>query len=177
LSHLKINLTIWDINVIIKTVLDLNRKDINCLTLIESVNPKVSVLGIMLARLNLRQDLKMNIRQKIGNADDLVNEEAFLAYVSFASADDDYDFLMDKFDLASEKAAISIIKVIEFHSDKSIAIQFLEWVVENKPFILKLEAIKVLLELELDFSTVIRFKHSENATIRNICSQVLDFNL
>ncbi|MFA5045640.1 MAG: hypothetical protein WC542_06905 [Paludibacter sp.] len=175
LLHLKINLTIWDINVIIKTVLDLKRKDINCLTLMESNNTKVSVLGIMLARLNLRQDLKMNIRQKIGNADDLVNEEAYLAYVSFAGEENDFDFLIDKFELATEKAKISIIKALASNPNKTTSIQFLELIVKNETFILKLEALQVL--LLLDLSAVVRFKRSENITIRNICSQVLDFNL
>ncbi|MDR3654074.1 MAG: hypothetical protein P4L34_14025, partial [Paludibacter sp.] len=104
LLQLNIDLTIWDVNVIIKTVLDLKRKEINCLTLIESENTKVSLLGIMLARLNLQQDLKMTIRQKIGHADELVNEEAFLAYVLFADDESDFEFLIDNFELASEKA-------------------------------------------------------------------------
>lgn len=175
LAELKIKLTIWDINVIVKTVLEQNKKDIDYLKLINPEKPEVCALGIMLARLNQRKELKMDIRKQIGNSNELVNDEAFLAFVSFVEDQSDFDFLINKFEQASENVQISIIKVIASHPDKSVSTDFLKSVVENKSFILKLEALQVL--MELDLSIVAKFKRSENKTIRQICAQVLDLNL
>jgi len=175
LAESKIKLTIWDINIIVKTVLEQNKKDIDYLKLIQSVSPEVCALGIMLARLNQRVELKMVIRQHIGNTNELVNDEAFLAYISFTEDQSDFDFLIKNFELATEHVQLSIIKLIASHPDNSISTDFLKSVVENNSFILKLGAMQVL--LELDLSIVAKFKRSENNTIRQICAQVLDLNL
>jgi len=174
LVKLKTKLTVWDINIIAKTSVDLNKKDIDYSALIQSGSPEVTTLGIMLVRLNERKELKMEVMQKIGDTNELVNEEAFLAFVFFVEDRKDYEFLIERFELATEKAQISIIKAIATYPDKSAAIRFLEWVVVNKSFKHKLEALHVLLELEL--SAVAQFRRSNDPLIRQVCSQVLDIN-
>lgn len=172
LVKLKTKLTVWDINIIVETSVDLNKKDIDYSALIHSENPEVATLGIMLARLNERKELKMEVMQKIGDINELLNEEAFFAFVFFAEDQKDYEFLIEQFGLATEKAQISIIKAIAAHPDKTAAIRFLEWVVENESFKHKLEAIRVL--LELDLSIVAQFRRSNDPLIRQVCSQILD---
>lgn len=174
LVKLKTKLTVWDINIIAKTSVDINEKDIDYSALIQSVSPEVTTLGIMLARLNERKELKMEVMQKVGDTNELVNEEAFFAFVSFSEDQKDFEFLIDRFELATEKVQISIIKAIVAHPDKAAAIRFLEWVVVNKSFKHKLEAIHVL--LELDLSVVAQFRRSNDPLIRQVYSQILDIN-
>ena len=61
------------------------------------------------------------------------------------------------------------------HPNKALAIDFLEKIIDNHSFVLQLEVVQVL--FELDVSAVMRLKHSENKAINDICHQVLDFNL
>ncbi|HEY6915099.1 MAG TPA: hypothetical protein VI413_10520, partial [Paludibacter sp.] len=132
-------------------------------------------LGIMLARFNKQYIFKNVILTKIGNSDNLLNEEAFLALTALAESKDDYKFLIDNFDLATEKAQLEIIQTIASSTEETEAIQFLNWVVENKHYKQKVEALTLLLDLDLD--SITRFKKSEKKLIRKSCLQILDFNI
>ncbi|HEY6913989.1 MAG TPA: hypothetical protein VI413_04875 [Paludibacter sp.] len=175
IDNLKTTLTLWDINIIVKTVLELNIKNIDYKSLIISEYPNVSILGIMLARFNKQYIFKNVILTKIGNSDNLLNEEAFLALTALAESKDDYKFLIDNFDVATEKAQLEIIQTVANSTEEAEAIKFLNWVVENKHYKQKVEALTLLLDLDLE--SITRFKKSENKQIQKSCLQVLDFNI
>lgn len=175
LTDLKLKLTLWDINLIVKTIQDLNQKDINYTVLIQSAVPEISALGLILARLHKRTELKSEVILRIGSTSKLVNEEAFLTLIAFSSHQSDFDYLIEKFSIATHKAQLMIIQSLSMSSDNVKTIQFLNWIVENKHFTHKTEAIKQL--LELDLSSIRRFKQSEDKLIRQSCLQVLDINL
>lgn len=175
LNEYKIKLTIWDINIMVKTILQMKTKNIDYLDLINSENTHISGLGIMLARINKRKELKSEIKMKISNTNEFVSEEAFLTFISFADEQSDYDFLMYTFEIATEKAQLLIVQQIVNYKNTVEKIKFLNWVVENKSLPIKVEAIRVL--LDIDLTSVERFKHSNDLLIRHSCLQVLDFNL
>lgn len=175
LSDLKMKLTLWDINLIVKTIEELGKRDINYRFLINSVIPEVSALGLILTRLHNKTELKSEVLLKIGHSSDLVNEEAFFTLISFASSAQDFDFLIDKFGTASRKAKTLIIKYLDKYENTEKVIQFLNWVVQNKHFTLKIVAIKQL--LDIDITEVSKFKHSDDLLIRQSCLQVLDINI
>jgi HEAT repeat protein len=129
----------------------------------------------MLARINKRKDFKMEIKNKIGNENEIVNEEAFRAYLSFVDEKADLDFLMSKYDLANDSVRKLIIKALAKYPDKAKTIEFLDKIVQKKPFTQKIEAIRLL--LDLDISAVSRYKDAENPQIRQSYLQVLDINL
>lgn len=175
LDYSKMKLTVWDINIIIKTFQEMDSVNVNYAKLVKSDKDEVVVLGLMLACLSQHVELKVDALNLIGNKNDFVNEEAFCAYISFVETEADFDFLIQNFDLATEKAKISILKIMEQHPNRLTAIDFLEQTVENNSFILRLEAVQVL--FELDLNTVVRLKNSEDKMINDICHQVLDLNL
>lgn len=175
LDHSKMKLTVWDINIIIKTIQEVGDVTINYSKLIKSERDDIAVLGLMLARLGCHTELKLEVMQLIGNKNELINEEAFLAFITFVESEADYDFLILNFNVATEKAKIEIIKIMALHPDSVTAIEFLERSVENNSFILCLEAAQML--FELDITAVTRLKRSEDKMIKDICRQVLDFNL
>jgi len=175
LSDLKMKLTLWDINLIIKTIEELDKKDINYRFLINSAIPEVSALGLILTRLHNKTELKSEVLLKIGHSSDLVNEEAFFTLISFASSAQDFEFLIDKFGTASRKAQGLIIQSLNRYENIEKAIHFLNWVVQNKHFTLKTKAIQQL--LDIDISEVSKFKHSADVQIRQSCLQVLDINI
>ncbi len=175
LNDLEFKLTLWDINLIVKTIQEMDKKDINYSILIKSVIPEISALGLILARLHKRVELKNDVVMRIGNSNQLVNEEAFFTYISFADKQSDFDYLIEKFSVATHKAQLKIIQSLTISSDSTKSIEFLNWIVENKPFTHKTEAIRQL--LELDLSSINRFKKSDDILIRESCLEVLDINL
>jgi hypothetical protein len=175
IDDLKLTLTLWDVNIIVKTVQELNLKNIDYNALISSKYPNVSLLGIMLARLNKQYMFKDVILTKVGDSYNLLNEEAFLALALLAQNKDDYNFLIDNFDIATEKAQLEIIQTIAKSMEETDSIKFLNWVVENKHHKQKVEALTLL--LDLDLNSITRFKKSEDKLIRKSCLQVLDINL
>lgn len=177
LVDFNMKLTQWDINIIIKTVQTLNLTHIDYYLLIKSEVSEISALGIMLARINKCYEYKALIKQNIGNSNKLINDEAFMAYISFSINQEDYDFLIDNFEEASLKAKQKIIKSLVNSDNTSKIIIFLNWVVENKHFTLKVEAIRLLLVMELEFNLIASYKKSKNLSIRSSCLQVLDINL
>ena len=175
LVDLDLKLTLWDVNLIVKTVEELNIRNINYKSIINSSVPEVSVLGLILTRLHNRQELKNEVQLKIGYSNELVNEEAFLTFITFADNSSDFEFLMDKFSGAPKKAQILIIQSISKYENTEKTIQFLNRVVLNFPFTHKIEAIRQL--LELDVNVVLEYKKSDDLLIRQSCLQVLDINL
>lgn len=175
LINMNIKLNIWNINSIIQAVKQNKKHNIKYLPLINSRTPELSALGIILARTNKRNDLKQEIRMKIGDQNELVNEEAFKTYISFADNNADLEFLMSKYDLADDSARKMIIKALDKYSDKAKKISFLDNVVLKQPFTQKIEAIRVL--LNTDFSAISKYKNSEDTQIRQSYLQVLDINL
>jgi hypothetical protein len=175
LVEMKLMLTAWDVNLIIKTVQELKIVDIDYYTLINSEIPEISALGIMLARLHNRIEFKSDIKHKIGNANGLVNEEASFAFSYFANNQNDYSYLINNFNIATKKSQLNFITKIATIPDKESAINFLDWVVENQPFSQKIVAIGLL--LDLDLSIISKYKQSENNIIRESYYQVLDINI
>jgi len=175
IEKLKTTLTLWDINIIVKTVQELNIKNIDYKSLIISDYPNVSMLGIMLAKFNKQYIFKDLILTRIGDSDGLLNEEAFLALTALAESKDDYKYLVDNFDVATEKAQLEIIRTVANSAEQEEAVKFLNWVVENKHHKQKIEALTKLLDLDLD--SINRFKKSENKLIRKSCLQILDINI
>ncbi len=175
LVDLNMKLTTWDINIIIKTVQELKIVNIDYQTLINSEIPEISALGIMLARLNNRSEFKKEIKNKIGSSNNLVNEEACLSFSYFSNNETDYNFMINSFKIATHKSQLNFISRIASIPDKESAVHFLDWVVENQPFSQKIEAIGLL--LDLDLSVIAKYKLSENEVIRESYYQVLDINI
>lgn len=175
LFEINIKLTLWDINTIVRIIREMDIHEINYRKLIESDVDELCVIGIMLARLNNQNDMKLLIAEKIGNANRLINEEAFLALIHFAQDDEDYSLLMQKFDMASESIQKQIIDTIRKYSDRNAITGFLNNVVQTRRYPLKVAAMRVL--LDLDLSLITQYKQSDNEMVKKSCMEVLDINI
>jgi len=175
LIDINMELSIWDLNIIIKTVQELNILNIDYLSLIQSETAEISALGIILVRLRNKSDFKSEIKLKIGSANPLVSEEACITYCYLANCVEEYAYLIEIFNIVSEKSQSTIISKIATTQDKTVSVKFLNFVVNNQPFSQKVEAIRLL--LDLDINVISEFRNSENLVIRQSCYQVLDINL
>ena len=175
LLNINMKLSVWDINMIIKSVLELKIENIDYATLINSEIPEISTLGIMLARIKNRKEFKDDIKLKINDKNILVTEEACIAFAYFSDNEEDYDLLIEKFKSATEKSQFAIIQKIAKIDDSAKSSDFLNYVVENQHFTQKIEAIKLL--LDIDINSVTKFRQSDNLSIKQSVYQVLDINV
>jgi len=167
--------TLWDLNIIIKTITELEVIQIDYVDLINSEKEFISLLGIMLARKNNQTQFKQIIAAKLSNPNKMISDEAFLSCISFAENGADYNELINKYLLASENLKLEIITCLRYSPDTQSAMEFLKWVVESQKLVQKVEALKSL--FELDFNTIMYYKSSEDEYIRKSCLQILDINL
>lgn len=159
-------LSMWDVNMIISKVQQQRNNNFNHIKLVKSEIPEISVVGIILARLDKQIQLKKEIKKKIESPIALVSEQAFLTYISFASCQEDFEYLTYRFEAASDIAKLQIIKTISSFKNKREKTKFLNWVVENKPIIFKIEAIKILLDIDYNLYNT-KYKNAIDTSIKN----------
>ncbi len=165
----------WLKNLIIKVVLKSNEKELDYTMLLRNHNPEITSIGITLARINNRKELKAMIKPKVLNDNKLIRNEAALAWLEFADTKSDFMYLIEHFEIFTEKIQKKMIKSIAALSDKQFSINFLKQIVNSKSLPLKIVALISL--LSLDLSVVESFIDSEDDLIRKACKQVLDFNI
>lgn len=160
-------LSIWDINTIVNKVQQQqHNKRFNYKKLILSEVPEISVVGIILARIDKQKQLKSVIKKKIDSSVALVSEQAFLTFVSFAAEPDDFDYIIYRFEAATEHVKLHILKALSTLKNNNDKIKFLNWVVANKSIIYKIEAIKSLLDVDYDYYNV-KFRDSASDSVKN----------
>jgi hypothetical protein len=167
--------TLWDFNVIVKTVKELKIKQIDYKELIDSENPIISALGIVLAKINNQFVFKALIQKKVDSSSKVVSDDAFLFLIKFAETNDDFKFLMDHYVYANENIQLDIINCLINSEDIDQNIRFLKWIVENRSIRQKVAALHVL--LEIDINSLLEYKNSSDESIRKSCLQTLDINL
>ena len=168
-------LSVWDINLIINKVQQECNKNINYKKLVESEIPEISIVGIILARLDNQTNVKDEIKQRIDSPIALVSEQAFLTFTSFANEREDLDYLTYRFETAPENVKLQIIKTVSTFKNKREKTKFLIWIVENKSIKFKIEAVKAL--LDIDYQTYnTKFKDSNNISIKNTLLHVENIN-
>jgi hypothetical protein len=173
--HEKYDPTLWDFNVIVKTVKELEIRQIDYKELIESENPIIAALGITLAKINDQFVFKALIQRKVDSQNKIVSDDAFLFLIKFAETNDDFKFLMDNYVYANENIQLEIINCLINSEDFGQNIRFLKWIVENRPIRQKVAALYVL--LEIDINSLLEYKSSKDESIRKSCLQTLDINL
>jgi len=165
----------WDMNLLLKISRESEYQNVKFAELIQSDIPRVSALGVALAGENNRQEFKDLIRQKIGNPDATLNEEAFKTLLILTNDNADFAFALEHYPTANEKVKSIIINSLSRCNDKNITIPFLVQVIENEPLLLKTLAMKQL--LSSDINRVQAYKTSENPDIIKAYKQVIDFHI
>jgi hypothetical protein len=173
-ADMTVDISIWDINMIIRNIEKDRESSIPYNELINARNEGAQLLGIMLARIHCKKEFKNEIQKKIEHHNLAIKEEAILAFTSFVENKEDFDFIINRYSESSENAKKNIVKRMDANPNKKQAANFLEWIAKNEPIPNKLIAIMNL--LSLDISKVTKLKQSEDASIRMACEQVLDIN-
>lgn len=170
-----INISMWEVNVIIDNIQKDKITDVPYAELLHSDNKGTILLGIILSRLNWKNKFKYDIQKYIEYPDDNIMEEAILAFATFAEDKSDFVYLKNVYKDATGRGKFSIIKTITLSPDTDFAIGFLEWVAINEPIKYKTEALKYLLTISVE--KVARLKNASDPLVVMACNEVLDINL
>lgn len=171
----KVTLSLWDVNVFIKNIEQDKVRNIPYAELLSTDNGGMVLLGIMLARLHGRKEFKQEMRRFTLHKNSTIKEEAVMALAAFVETQEDFEYLQGVYGLATEKAREEIIKAFKSCPDRERAMRFLEWITVNEPLIHKLNALQVI--LTMDVNRVIALQKREDPMIKMACAQVLDINI
>lgn len=174
LALMKTKLTLWDVNVIVRNIVQNKLSDIPYHDLINAKDDGMLLIGIILVRLQKKQEFKKDIIDKINHHNALVCEEAIITFASLAENKDDYDLLIKSYKKSTNKSKVSIIEAMKLNTDINQVADFMEKVIKEESISNKLNALKYL--LAIDTTRVIKLKQSDNKIIREACKEVLDIN-
>jgi len=175
LTDYKYHLSLWDMNVILRTTDYYEIFTLNYGELIQSSNPRISALGILLANKHRKIEFRDMIRKKLGSKDIWLNEQAYSAFITMMTSEKDFLTLAEKFDNQSEKVKRLITKSFVECPDMIFAKYFLARVIENESVMLKVEAMKQLAVLDLNM--VNSYLHAEDLLVRKAHAEISDLNL
>ena len=170
-----IKISMWEVNVIIDNIQKDKIKNIAYTELLHSDNEGTLLLGIILSRLDWKNQFKYDIQKYIDYPNDNIMEEAIIAFATFAVDKSDFVYLRNVYKDATARGKLSIIKAITQSPDPDFAIGFLEWVTINEPIKYKTEALKHLLTISVE--KVARLKNASDPLVVMACNEVLDINL
>lgn len=164
--------SLWDINTILKISDDFEKQNIDYSGLINSEHLRVAALGILLAGKNERTDMKETIKSKLGSEDEVVNTEAYRAYLAMADQPSDFKYVMGKFFGEDEKIKQLIVESFKRCPDKVMSVVFLTNVVEKESLSLKTSAMKLL--LEFDTTKFQYYQYSDSPEIIKAHNEAVD---
>jgi len=170
-----VNISMWEVNVIIDNIEKDKIRKIPYKELLHSNNKGMLLLGIILSRLHQKQEFKYDIQKYIEYHNDNIMEEAILAFASFAGDKSDFVYLRNSYNKATGRGKLSIIRTVSHSPDTEYAVQFLEWVAINEPIKYKTEALRSLLTINI--GRVAMLKDSEDPLVRMACNEILDINI
>jgi len=166
-------ISLWDFNIIVNVVKD--RTNINFVALLESNNPLIKSLGIRLASLQKKMELKPIIVKLMDDPDEMIKEEAYLAYMAFVQEKNDYLTLMYQFSCMTKKLQTQTLNLLIDYEDKTSIYNFFEWIIENKPLEMKIRAMSKL--LTMDMNLVLKYKNHPDENVRKALRQLIEFYL
>ncbi|MGC9151157.1 MAG: hypothetical protein ACP5F6_05305 [Microbacter sp.] len=171
LTGLDFALDAWTLNMIVKIARESEEQELEYSLLMRHPNPEISALGIVLARLNHRTELKSIIFEKMDVDQQQVKDEAVLTWIVFAESRSDYLWLLQHFEEVSEKVQKRIVRSMRSCPDQTLAVDFLSQMIEQKPVSLKTVAMLAL--LDLDINMLQKYQDSDDLLIRQSYMQVM----
>jgi len=171
----KYNISELDKNIILNVIQENKKENIDVLGLLESPNPKSAHLGILLAHKLQKFEFKEIIKEYLESPIILIREEAFVAYASMSETDNEFDYLIQLFPSQNDSIKKTIINEFSRCNNLSLTTAFLLSVIEEESVLVKVEALKLLIDVNVNY--VLAYSSTKDEDIQKALKQVLDFNL
>ncbi len=160
------------INAIVNTVEKLKSEDINFHDLIESQNPRVAVIGLLLAKSYNKIEYKNLIKQSLSRNFVLFHEVAWEVYTYFSSTEEDLNFMMASFKDETDTNKLSILNTIKNFDYNDDIGNFLDYVIKNEEIVMKIIAMKYFFEVNVGM--LFSYKKSSDKKISDAYKEVTD---
>lgn len=164
-----------DINVIINEVEKNRKADIDYLSLLKSQIPRVNAIGLLLIRIRNKTGYKEMIRPMFLINDPFLHEVAWETFAFFASTDEDLEFMTEKFETESFNNKKLILKSLSFYNQNEKLNGFMDRVIKNEGVLLKIEALRILFEKNVN--RFLSYKGSGDKNITIAYNEIVDLNL
>jgi hypothetical protein len=167
------SLSLLDFNVIVNAAKHF--PNIHFESLFSSHNAMVRAIGIRLAVMQNKVELKLSILRMMDDESAIVREEVYGALIAFASEIEDFEALTSHFDDMSKNLQFKLIDVMEHVDEKNFVSSFLEELILKYPMDIKIKAMSNLIKMDISFA--LKYMNHENESIRNAYKHLTDFYL
>ncbi len=168
-------ISMFDINNIVNTVSELNKKDINYSGLINAKNTRVAIIGVVLARKNKRKEQKYSIRKRLEDNDSDLRREAFIAHAALFGTITDFNYITERLSNQDDHLKRAVIPYLSSCNDKDLLSSYLNELIVRDSFTVKIEALKLM--MSTNFSSVIGYSKSKDSSIVAAFKEVSDYNI
>jgi len=160
------------INSIVNTIENINNNNIEIEKLINSSNPRVAAIGVLLAQSYNKIEYKNNIKDLLDSNDHLLCEISWEVYAGFVSTDDDAHFMMEKYKNETHQNKFTIVNALhKFEFNDSLS-EFLDHIIANEDIEMKVIAMQIL--FAEDFMLLLSYKNSSDKKIVDSYKEVTD---
>jgi|GEM_PF-668195 len=173
LTDYTLSLSLLDFNVIVNAAKHF--PNIHFESLFSSHNAMVRAIGIRLAVMQNKVELKLSILRMMDDESAIVREEVYGALIAFASEIEDFEALISHFDDMSKNLQLKLIDVMEHVDEKNFVSSFLEELILKYPMDIKIKAMSNLIKMDISFA--LKYRNHENESIRNAYKHLTDFYL
>ena len=167
------SLSLLDFNVIVNAAKHF--PNIHFESLFSSRNAMVRAIGIRLAVMQNKIELKLSILRMMDDESAIVREEVYGALIAFASEIEDFEALISHFDDMSKNLQLKLIDVMEHVDEKNFVSSFLEELILKYPMDIKIKAMSNLIKMDISFA--LKYRNHENESIGNAYKHLTDFYL
>ena len=151
------------------------KDDCNFQSLIKSPSPRVAAIGLMLVKINNKIEYKELIKPILENKDELLNEIAWEVFAHIASSDEDFKLMTVNFKNERIDNKLSVMMALKHIEPNKNLFDFLDKVIRSEPVYLKIEALKLLLESNID--RLLPYEKSSDKNISIAYNEVVDLNI
>lgn len=167
------SLSILDFNVIVNAAK--HYRNIHFESLFSSHNAMVRAMGIRLAVMQNKVELKLSILRMMDDESAIVREEVYGAIIAFATEKEDFKALISHFDNMNKNLQLKLIDEITLRNERDFVSPFLEELILKYPSDIKIRAMSNLIKMDISFA--LKYMNHENESIRNAYKHLTDFYL
>ena len=143
--------------------------------LIASSSPRVNMAGIMLIKERNKGEYMHLVKDAMKDEDSLLREVAWDVYASLGKSDSDLDFMISRFDDEFHENRINIMKSLLNFEMTDKLLDFLDKVIRNESILLKIYALRILFEKNMN--KLFTYQNMGDERIAIAFKEVADFNI
>lgn len=160
--------SIREMDVALKEVIDFQKIDYGAL--LDATHPAVRVLGLRLLVKHRKWEFKPKVMTMIESDNEMIREESRLCLSRMLSCSEDVRLMVSDFDTLSCRTRQNLVGAVLQMEASEGKDEFLQWIVENKTYELKLMVLRYL--MDTDFIKLHSYKKHSSELVRRAYNDI-----